>query len=134
MLAFSNFGSVDHPLARKVRRATELVRTRSPELVVDGELQLLTALDRGVREQYFPFSRLREDANVLIFPDLQSGNVAMHALQKLADAVVVGPLLTGTRRPAHVMQYGASVEEVVNLVALGAVYGAEQIAEGAARS
>lgn len=127
MLAFSNFGSVEHPLARKVRRATELARERAPELTVDGELQLLTALDGEVREQYFPFSHLREDANVLIFPDLQSGNITMHALQKLADAVVVGPLLTGTRLPAHVMQYGASVEEVVNLAALGAVYGADQI-------
>jgi malate dehydrogenase (oxaloacetate-decarboxylating)(NADP+) len=126
MLTFSNFGSVPHPLARKVRRATELARKTAPDLLIDGELQLLTALDREVREQYFPFCRLREDANVLIFPDLQSGNVAMQTLQKLADAVVVGPLLTGTRRPAHVMQYGTSVEEVVNLVALAAVYGAEQ--------
>jgi len=68
MLSFSNFGSVEHPFARKVRRATELVKQQAPGLVVDGEMQLATAVDSGVRGQYFPFSDLKADANVLIFP------------------------------------------------------------------
>jgi len=124
MLSFSNFGSVEHPLARRVREATAIVKARAPDLVVDGEMQLATAVDGAVREQYFPFSALHEDANVLVFPDLQSGNTSMHVLQHLADAVVVGPVLMGTRLPVHLIQYGSSVEEVVHLAATGIVQAA----------
>jgi malate dehydrogenase (oxaloacetate-decarboxylating)(NADP+) len=84
-------------------------------------MQLMTALDGPLRREYFPFSSLDEDANVLVFPDLQSGNLAFHLLQCVGRAVPVGPLLMGTRLPAHLLQYGATVEEVVNLVAVGAV-------------
>ena len=121
MLSFSNFGSVDHPYARKVRRATELAKEQAPGLVIDGEMQLATALDGPLRREYFPFSSLDEDANVLVFPDLQSGNLAFHLLQCVGGAVPIGPLLMGTRLPAHLLQYGATVEEVVNLVTVGAV-------------
>jgi len=121
MLSFSNFGSVDHPHARKVRRATELAKEKAPGLVIDGEMQLMTALDGPLRREYFPFCSLDADANVLVFPDLQSGNLAFHLLQCVGGAVPVGPLLMGTRLPAHLLQYGATVEEVVNLVAVGAV-------------
>jgi malate dehydrogenase (oxaloacetate-decarboxylating)(NADP+) len=121
MLSFSNFGSVDHPFTRKVRRATELAKERAPGLVVDGEMQLATALDGPLRHEYFPFSSLEQDANVLVFPDLQSGNLALHLLQNVGGAVPIGPLLMGTRLPAHLLQYGATVEEVVNLVTVGAV-------------
>lgn len=124
MLSFSNFGSVDHPLARKVRRAAEVVAARAPALVVDGEMQIATALDRAVRREYFPFSRLDADANVLVFPGLEAGNMAMQVLQHLAEAVVVGPVLMGTRLPAHLIQYGSSVEEVVHLAATGIAQGA----------
>lgn len=127
MLAFSDYGSVNHPLARRVRRATELAIERDPDLVIDGEIQLMTALSREIREQLFPFSRLRQDANVLIFPDLQSGHLAVHLLELLGDAVTVGPLLIGTRRPVHVLQYGSTAEEVVNLAALGAVHAGDSI-------
>jgi malate dehydrogenase (oxaloacetate-decarboxylating)(NADP+) len=121
MLSFSNFGSVEHALARKVRRATEIVRERAPALVVDGEMQLATAVDADVRRQYFAFTELKSDANVLVFPDLQSGNMAMHALQQLTDGVVIGPVLMGTRLPVHLVQYGSSVEQVVHLTAMGIV-------------
>jgi malate dehydrogenase (oxaloacetate-decarboxylating)(NADP+) len=121
MLSFSNFGSVDHPYARKVRRATELAKEQAPGLVIDGEMQLATALDGPLRREYFPFSSLDEDANVLIFPGLHSGNLALHLLQYVGGAVPIGPLLMGTRLPAHLLQYGATVEEVVNLVTVGAV-------------
>jgi len=124
MLSFSNFGSVDHPAAGKVRRATELVRERDPGLVVDGEMQLAAAREGGLRERYFPFCRLDRDANVLIFPDLQSGNLALHALQYMAEAVPIGPVLLGTRFPAHLTQYGATVEEIVNLTTVGVVQAA----------
>jgi malate dehydrogenase (oxaloacetate-decarboxylating)(NADP+) len=121
MLSFSNFGSVDHPYARKVRRATELAKEQAPGLVIDGEMQLATALDGALRREYFPFSTLDEDANVLIFPGLHSGNLAVHLLQYVGGAVPIGPLLMGTRLPVHLLQYGATVEEVVNLVTVGAV-------------
>jgi malate dehydrogenase (oxaloacetate-decarboxylating)(NADP+) len=124
MLSFSNFGSVDHPFARKVREATELVKARAPELVIDGEMQLATALSTEIRNEHFPFAELRTDANVLIFPDLQSGNLAMHLLQRTSDAVLVGPVLTGTQDPAHLLQYGSSVEDVVNLTVIGIVQAA----------
>ena len=101
MLSFSNFGAVDHPLTRKVRRATELVKAQAPGLVADGEMQLATAVNAEIRTAHFPFTDLREDANVLIFPDLQSGNLALHLLQHVGEAVVVGPVLTGTRRPPN---------------------------------
>jgi malate dehydrogenase (oxaloacetate-decarboxylating)(NADP+) len=83
-------------------------------------MQLATALDGSLRRST-PFSNLKEDANVLIFPDLQSGNLALHLLQHVGPAVLVGPILMGTRLPAHVLQYGATVEEVVNLTTVGVV-------------
>lgn len=121
MLAFSNLGSVDHPLAHRVRRATEIVRQREPRLTIEGEVQPMTALDRELRERYFPFSELRQNANVLIFPDLQSGHLALHLLELLGDVITVGPLLMGTRRPVHLLQFGRSVQDVVNLAALATV-------------
>jgi malate dehydrogenase (oxaloacetate-decarboxylating)(NADP+) len=121
MLSFSNFGSVDHPFAHKVRQATEHAKAQAPGLAIDGEMQLAMALDGTLRKEYFPFCSLQGDANVLVFPDLQSGNLALHLLQRVGSAVPIGPLLMGTRLPAHLLQYGATVEEVVNLVTVGAV-------------
>jgi malate dehydrogenase (oxaloacetate-decarboxylating)(NADP+) len=121
MLSFSSFGSVDHPASRKVREATEIARRRAPELMIDGEMQLGAARAGALRQEYFPFCRLEGDANVLVFPDLQSGNMAMQALQNMAEAVPIGPVLMGTRLPVHLLQYGESVEEVVNLTTVGAV-------------
>jgi malate dehydrogenase (oxaloacetate-decarboxylating)(NADP+) len=121
MLSFSNFGSVDHPFARRVRRATEIAKERVPGLPIDGEMQLATALNRSLRREYFPFSSLERDANVLVFPDLQSGNLAMHLLQYGGGALPVGPVLMGTRLPAQLLQYGATVEDVVHLTTIGVV-------------
>jgi malate dehydrogenase (oxaloacetate-decarboxylating)(NADP+) len=126
MLSFSNYGGAEHPLARKVRRASEIARERAPELVVDGEIQLGTALDEGTRRLYFPYSALQQNANVLVFPDLQSGTLALHLLQKLGDAVAVGPMLLGTRHPFHVLQHGSSAEDLVNVVALGVVQAVDE--------
>ena len=82
-----------------------------------GEL----SLDGTLRRAYFPFSTLDRDANVLVFPDLQSGNLALQILQHRGDAVTVGPVLMGTRLPAHVLQYGVAVEEIVHLATVGVV-------------
>jgi len=121
MLSFSSFGSVDHPHTLKVRRATEIVKEKFPDLEIDGEMQLSAARDFELRQNYFPFSTLSANSNVLIFPDLQSGNLTMHSLQYMAEAIPIGPMLTGTRLPAHLLQYGATVEEVVNLVTVCSV-------------
>lgn len=125
MLSFSNFGSVDHPLTKKMRRAVEIAKERAADLNLDGEMQLLTARMESVRKEYFPFTELDTDANVLVFPDLQSGNLTMQSLQCMGEANPIGPLLMGTRLPAHVLQYGSNVEAVVNLVAIAAVEAAE---------
>jgi malate dehydrogenase (oxaloacetate-decarboxylating)(NADP+) len=124
MLSFSNFGSVEHPFTRKVRLATEIVKARAPGMVIDGEMQLATALSAETRAQQFPFTDLTKDANVLIFPDLQSGNLAMQLLERAGEAVSVGPVLMGTARPAQLIQYGSSVAELVNLVVAGIVQAA----------
>ncbi len=121
MLSFSNFGSVDHPFAKKVRRAAMIAREQAPELVIDGEMQLATALNGSIRMEHFPFSSLEKDANVLIFPDLQSGNLALQLLENVGGAISIGPILMGTRLPVHLLQYGATAEEVANLVTIGIV-------------
>jgi len=125
MISFSNFGSVRHPLAAKVRQATVIAKQRDPHLAIDGEMQMVTARDALRRRTYFPRTNLAKDANVLIFPDLQSGNLTMHALQCMGEAKLVGPILMGTRLPAHLLQYGATVEEVVNVSTIAVVEAAE---------
>jgi len=134
MLSYSNFGSVEHPQVRKVREATDLARRQNSSLVIEGEVQLETALDADIRRRYFPFSDLTHNANILIFPDLQSGNLALHLLEKLGEAVVLGPVLMGTRRPVHVIQYGAPAEDVVHLAAIGALQIADAARRGSAAS
>jgi len=121
MLSFSNFGNINHPLTKKVRRATQIVQERAPELKVDGEMQLATARDSSLREKYFSFANMDQNANILIFPDLQSGNLTMHALQHMAEAIPIGPVLMGTRLPAHLIQYGSTVDEIVHLATVGVV-------------
>jgi len=121
MLSYSNFGSVEHPSAIKMRHATEMAKKLATELIIDGEMQISTARSELVRHDYFPFTKLKGDANVLIFPDLQSANITMQALQYMGTAISIGPLLMGTRLPVHLLQYGASVEDVVNLTSAAIV-------------
>jgi malate dehydrogenase (oxaloacetate-decarboxylating)(NADP+) len=125
MLSFSNFGSVDSLSVVKVRNAAEIVKQKSPKFVIDGEMQLATARDENIRRDYFPFTKLKTDANILIFPDLQSANLTLQSLQYMGDAVTVGPILMGTRLPVHLLQYGATVEEVVNLTTVAVVQAAD---------
>jgi malate dehydrogenase (oxaloacetate-decarboxylating)(NADP+) len=118
MLSFSNFGSVRHPEAQKVARAVELLRQRDPTLVVDGEMQADTAVSEAILRQNYPFSALKEMANVLIFPDLSSGNIAYKLLTRLGGATAIGPILVGMRRPVHVLEQGADVQDIVNMAAV----------------
>jgi len=121
MLSFSNFGSVDHPFVRKVQEATRIVRERCPGLMVDGEMQADTAVVEGLIDELFPFSTLEGGANVLVFPDLQSANVAYKLVQRLGNAEAVGPILMGMKKPVHVMQQGCETQDVVNMAAIAVI-------------
>jgi len=121
MLSFSNFGSVRHPDAEKVSRAVQLVRQRDPNLVIDGEMQADSALDERILGDSYPFSALKEPANVLIFPNLSAGNIAYKLLHKLGGATAIGPILIGMRHPVHVLEHGADVQEIVNMAAVAVI-------------
>ena len=118
LLSFSNFGSNSHPAARKVRRAVELVAARDPQLEVDGEMQADTALVESLLQENYSWSRLKGPANVLIFPELQSANIAYKLIWRLAGAEAIGPILLGMGKPVHVLQAGVEVADIVNLTAL----------------
>ncbi len=121
MLSFSNFGSVDHPLARRVKEAVATARARQPSLLIEGEMQADTALVPEITRNTFPHSTIGGDANVLIFPDLQSGNIAYKLVQQLAGAEVIGPILTGLRKPVNVLNHYSSVPEIANITAITTV-------------
>jgi malate dehydrogenase (oxaloacetate-decarboxylating)(NADP+) len=121
MLAFSSFGSVRHEKSERVARAVDLIRKRRPDLVVDGEMHLDTAVAPDIVAASYPHSRIKGDANVLIFPDLTSGNIGYKLVQRLGRADVIGPILMGMRRPVNVLQHGSTVSEVVNTTAITVV-------------
>jgi malate dehydrogenase (oxaloacetate-decarboxylating)(NADP+) len=121
MLSFSNFGSTRHPMADKVRRAVDLVRQRAPGLMIDGEMQADTAVVPQIIEETYPFSTLKGGANVLVFPNLEAGNIAYKLLQRIGGAELIGPLLTGLSRPVHVLQRGSEVNDIVHVAAVAVV-------------
>lgn len=133
MLSFSNFGSTRHPLAEKVRRAVELVQRQEPGLIIDGEMQADTAVTPEIIEEEYVFSRLRGGANVLIFPDLEAGNIAYKLLNRIGGCEVIGPILMGMSQPVHVLQRGAEVNEIVNMAAIAVVDAQEACARRPAR-
>jgi malate dehydrogenase (oxaloacetate-decarboxylating)(NADP+) len=122
MLSFSNFGSTRHPLAEKMRRAAELVKERRPGIAIDGEVMADTALDPEALEKEYPFSALKGGANVLIFPDLGAANIAYKLMLRIGGAEGLGPILMGLSKPVHVLQRGASVEDIVNMAAIAAAH------------
>jgi malate dehydrogenase (oxaloacetate-decarboxylating)(NADP+) len=117
MISFSNFGSVRTPESEKVARAVEIVNRARPELEIDGELQADIAVDVDEMRALFPFSRLTEAANVLVFPNLAAGNVAYKLLAKLGGAMALGPILIGIAAPVTVLPRNAPVETIVNMTA-----------------
>ncbi|HJV37134.1 NADP-dependent malic enzyme [Geomonas sp.] len=120
MLSFSNFGSVKHPHTEKVKRAVEIVKERAPELVVDGEMQSDTSVVQELLDG-FTFSKLKQTANVLIFPDLNSGNICYKLLHHLGEGEAIGPILMGMDKPVHVLQRGDDVDDIVNMAAIAVV-------------
>jgi malate dehydrogenase (oxaloacetate-decarboxylating)(NADP+) len=126
-LSFSNFGSTPHPLSDKVRRAVELTKARRPDLKVDGEMQADTAVVADIIENRYPFSAVK-DANVLVFPSLESANIAYKLLARLGKAKAIGPILLGMGAPVHVLQTGDDVNAIVQIasVAVMDVMGREE--------
>ncbi len=122
MLSYSNFGSVrDTATTESVRRAVEILHTEYPDLLVDGDIQANIALDKDVRDELFPFSKLYgKQVNTLIFPDLTSGNIAYKLLHKIADAELIGPITLGLKKPVHVVQLNSSVREIINIATIAA--------------
>ncbi len=121
MLSFSNFGSTRHALSEKVAQAVEIARKKEPTLVIDGEMQADTAVVPEIVDETYPFCRVKGGANVLIFPDLQSGNISYKLLMRLGGAEAIGPILMGMRKSVHVLQRGADVNEIVNMAAIAVV-------------
>ena len=122
LLSYSNFGSTRTEGSSKMAKATVLLKERNPNLIVDGEIQADFALDNEKTADIFPFSELAEEqANTLIFPNLESGNLAYKLIQEVADADSIGPVLVGMKKPVHILQLGCTVREIINMVTLSVV-------------
>jgi malate dehydrogenase (oxaloacetate-decarboxylating)(NADP+) len=117
MISFSNFGSAPHPESHKVSRAVEIVRQRRPDLEIDGEVQADIAVEPEKMRELFPFSRLTDEANVLVFPSLAAGNAAYKVLAALGGATAIGPILLGVNKPVTVLPRDANVDTIVSMTA-----------------
>jgi malate dehydrogenase (oxaloacetate-decarboxylating)(NADP+) len=121
MLSFSNFGSVDHPSARKMQRAREILKVRRPDILCDGEMQADTAVTAEILAEHYPFAEIQGGANVLVFPDLNSANISYKLVQRLSGAEVIGPITCGMAAPVHVLQRYADLNDILHLTALTVV-------------
>ena len=116
MLSYSNFGSSDSPEAKLVSEATRILKQRNPSLIVDGEMQGSMAFNKEILRDNYPFSELVDkDVNVLMFPNLTSGNVTYNLLKEVGGADAIGPILLGLKRPVHVLQLGSTVRSIINM-------------------
>ncbi len=122
MLSFSNFGSSKFPQSNKVSEAVEILHKTSPEIIVDGPIQSDFALNKKLLDKRFPFSSLKsKKVNTLILPNLDSANITYKIIKELNEALSIGPILLGLSEPVHVIQLGASVEEIVNMSAVAVI-------------
>ena len=120
LLSYSNFGSRDGDSAFKMREAYRLLKTQAPDLIVEGEMQGDLALNEELRTRYIPETVLRGEANLLIFPNLDSANLSMTLLKEMNNALAVGPILMGTRAPAHILAPSTTSRGIVNMAAIAA--------------
>jgi malate dehydrogenase (oxaloacetate-decarboxylating)(NADP+) len=122
MLSYSNFGSTENEDTIKVRNAVKLVHDKKPDLIIDGEIQANFALNNEMLAEQFPFSTLvGKNVNTLIFPNLESGNIAYKLMQQLGNAEALGPMILGLKKPVHILQLGSSVREIVNMVTMAVI-------------
>lgn len=131
LLSYSNFGSNEGVVPEKVRKAVQILHDQHPQIVVDGDMQGNFAMNNSLLKENFPFSSLVDaPANTLVFPNLESGNIAYKLLQELGGAEAVGPILLGLKKPVHIVQLGSSVREIVNMVTIAVldVQGKEEAA------
>ncbi len=122
LLSYSNFGSVKGDIPNKVSKAVSILHDQYPGMIVDGDIQANFALNNDLLKEQFPFSELvNKSVNTLIFPNLVSGNIAYKMMQEIADVEAIGPILLGMKKPAHILQLGCSVREIVNMVTIAVV-------------
>jgi len=121
MLSFANFGASPSPQTAKVREATKLAKKAMPDLMIDGEMQVDVATDTDLRKEVYPFSKLKGEANVFVFPNLDAANIGYKLLARLGGAPVIGPILIGMKKPVNVLQHASGMNSVVNLAAFTAV-------------
>jgi malate dehydrogenase (oxaloacetate-decarboxylating)(NADP+) len=121
MLSYSNFGSVNESDPNRARRAVEIVRELRPDLEIDGEMHADVAVNAKILKEQHPYSKLSGDANVLIFPDLSSGNICYKLMRELGGSTAVGPILVGMKKPVVVLDRNCNVNDIVNMTAIVAV-------------
>ena len=126
LLSYSDFGSRDAPSAQKMRQASEILAQRAPDLECDGEMHADSALSEMLRQRVYPHSRLKGEANLLVFPNLDAANITLTALRTMLDALHVGPILLGTDKPAHILTPSVTSRGVVNMSALAVVEAANK--------
>jgi len=122
MLSYSNFGSAKSKSASKVSKAVKFIHENYPDIVIDGEIQADFALSRTMRNEKFPFTKLHhKKVNGLIFPNLNSANISYKLIKRLNNIDSIGPIVMGLKKPVHILQLGASVDEIVNMVCVAVV-------------
>jgi len=123
LTTYSNFGSVPYgESAMLMREATRIIHERHPDWIVDGEMQVHAALNTTVQQEFYPFSKLAgHRANVLIFPNLSSANIAFNLLNEAAEMDILGPILLGMKKPVHILQLGSTVRQIVDMVGIAAL-------------
>ncbi len=118
LLSHSNFGTSKAGVARKMRRAVDMIKNVAPKLEVDGEMHVLNALDEAVRQEDNPYSSLKGAANLLIMPSLDTAYIAMELIRSITDATLIGPILSGVAKPAHIVTSAASTKSIFNTSAI----------------
>jgi len=122
VLSYSNFGSSKGDIPNKTREAVRLAKEQIPDLIIEGDIQANVALNTNLQKEEYPFSALAEKgANTLIFPNLESGNIAYKLMMEMGGAEAIGPILLGMKRPVHILQVGSSIREIVNMAAIAVV-------------
>jgi malate dehydrogenase (oxaloacetate-decarboxylating)(NADP+) len=127
MLSFSNFGSAPYPESLKVKEAVKIIKSKKPDLIIDGEMQADTAVVPEILDKTFPFTGIKGGANVLVFPNLDAANIAYKLLARIGQATVIGPILMGMRKPVHVLQRGATIDDIYNMTAIAVVEAQQKV-------